>query len=150
MQTVCESPRSSFFIKRKSYMMAVVSVQYPYAITPNVSRAKLKRQLVFRAQNASPWCLCLSREAATQTASQQGNMQETRWRQQLLLLSVFRGKLGGSGWNGSLAVRGFSQWESTKRCDLFANWVQTHWTTLPYRSREEEGEVQEMNSTLKA
>lgn len=35
-------------------MKAVVSIQYPYAITPNVSGAKLKRQLVFRAQNASP------------------------------------------------------------------------------------------------
>lgn len=36
----CKQPVSHpqhFFIKRKSYMKAVVSNQYPYAITPNVS-----------------------------------------------------------------------------------------------------------------
>lgn len=60
MQTACESSQF-FFIKRKSYMKAVVPNQYPYAITPNVSTAKLKHRLVFRAQNSSPWCprVCL-------------------------------------------------------------------------------------------
>jgi len=53
MQAGSESS-PGLFIGRKTYMKAAVSNQYPYAITSNVSGAKLKHRLVIRAQNVSP------------------------------------------------------------------------------------------------
>lgn len=88
-------------MNRKFSIKSVACDQYPYAITPNVSAAKLKRRLVFRDRGASVWCVCLS---VCQTHKQFRKKMITVVI--IIIVYIFR-RDGRQRRNGSLAVRGF-------------------------------------------